>query len=105
MDRSSRRRLAVYLFYAVLSIAFCSPLFARPSGLGVVDWDQHLVYYAEVLKNVVEYAQPPFWSPWYCGGNVLWQNPQVALVSPVYALVTIMPLAVAIKIAIVLHVW
>src|SRR4029450_8661410 len=81
MDRSTRRTLVVYLLYAAVSIVFCSPLFARPFGVGVSDWDQHLFYYAEVLKNVVEYGQAPFWSPWYCGGNVLWQNPQVALLS------------------------
>lgn len=105
MDRSSRRTLLVYLFYAGLSIAFCSPLFAQPTALGVVDWDQHLFYYAEVIKNVVEYAQPPFWSPWYCGGNVLWQNPQVALLSPAYPLAAVAGLALAMKVNIVLHYW
>src|SRR4026207_1836085 len=68
MDRPARRTVVVSLLYAVLSIAFCSPLFARPAGLGVGDWNQPLFYYAEIIKNVVEYAQPPFWSPWYCGG-------------------------------------
>lgn len=105
MDRSSRRTLVVYLLYAVLSIVFCSPLFARPAGVGIFDWDQHLFYYAEVLKNVVEYGQPPFWSPWYCGGNVMWQNPQVALLSPVYPLTAIAGLALAMKLNIVLHYW
>jgi hypothetical protein len=105
MDRPARRTVVVSLLYAVLSIAFCFPLFARPSGLGMGDWDQHLFYYAETIKNVVEYAQPPFWSPWYCGGNVLWQNPQVALLSPTYPLAAAAGLALAMKINIVLHYW
>src|SRR5262249_28223791 len=96
---------AVCSLYAVLSLAFCWPLFAKPFGVGQLDWDQHLFYYAQVIKNVVEYAQPPFWSPWYCGGNVLWQNPQTALLSPVYALTIATGLPLAMKLNIVLHYW
>jgi hypothetical protein len=104
-SRASRRDVAVYLLYGGLSIAFCSPLFVHPTGVGTLDWDQHLFYYAQVLKNVVEYAQAPFWSPWYCGGNVLWQNPQTALLSPVYPLTAIAGLPLAMKLNIVLHYW
>jgi hypothetical protein len=74
-------------------------------ALGVNDWDQHLFYYGTVLKNVVEYGQMPYWNPWYCGGNVMWQNPQIALLSPVYPLAAIVPLQLAMKINIVLHYW
>jgi hypothetical protein len=93
------------LFYGLVSILFCAPLFSRPDGLGANDWDQHLFYYASVLKSVVEYGQPPFWNPWYCGGNVLWQNPQVAVLSPVYPLTAIMSLPMAVKVNILLHYW
>ena len=105
MDQARRRTLSIFAFYGALSILFCQPLFAHPTGLGIFDWDQHLFYYAEVLKNVIEYGQPPFWSPWYCGGNVLWQNPQIALLSPAYLLTLFVPLALAMKINIVLHYW
>jgi len=97
--------LAWCAFYGVLSAAFCAPLFAQPMALGVNDWDQHLFYYGSVLKNVVEYGQMPYWNPWYCGGNVMWQNPQIALLSPVYPLTAIVPLQLAMKINIVLHYW
>lgn len=98
-------RLALVALYGVASYAFCSPLFAQPTALGVFDWDQHLFYYGAVLKNVVEYGQMPFWNPWYCGGNVLWQNPQIAVLSPVYPLTALMPLALAMKVNILLHYW
>ena len=91
--------------YGAISVVFCLPLFERPMGLGGNDWDQHLFYYAAVLKDIVEYGQAPFWNPWYCGGNVLWQNPQVGLLSPVYPLALIMPLQAAMKVNIVLHYW
>ena len=88
-----------------MSVGFCLPLFEQPLALGANDWDQHLFYYGVVLKNAVEYGQPPFWNPWYCGGNVMWQNPQIALLSPVYPLALVMPLQLAMKINIVLHYW
>ena len=105
MNQAWRRPSAICLAYALLSLVFCWPLFARPFGVGLLDWDQHLFYYAEALKNVVEYGQLPLWSPWYCGGNVLWQNPRVALLSPVYPLAIVVPLALAMKVNIVLHYW
>ena len=47
----------------------------------------------------------PFWNPWYCGGNVMWQNPQVAILSPVYPLTAMLSLQLAMKVNIVLHYW
>ena len=91
--------------YGALSILFCWPLFAHPQALGTNDWDQHLFYYGGVLKNLVEYGQMPFWNPWYCGGNVMWQNPQIAILSPVYPLAMVVSLPLAMKINIVLHYW
>ena len=100
-----QRALLFVALYGVLSVVFCAALFEHPNRLGVNDWDQHLFYYGAVLKNVVEYGQAPFWNPWYCGGNVLWQNPQVGLLSPVYPLALVVPLQLAMKINIVLHYW
>ncbi len=97
------RKILVYAFYAFLSITFCLSLFDNVYGLGNHDWDQHQFYYASVLKSVIEYHQWPFWNPWYCGGNVLWQNPQVAILTPVYILGVFFPFVIAVKISIVLH--
>ena len=99
------RAAAPYLLYAAIVAWYCAPLFASPDGVGVYDWDQHLFYYGVVLKNIVEYGQWPFWNPWYCGGNVMWQNPQVALLSPAYPLTAILSLQLAMKVNIVLHYW
>jgi hypothetical protein len=99
------RRLALCILYGALSLIFCWPLFEHPQALGTNDWDQHLFYYGVVLKNIVEYGQMPFWNPWYCGGNVMWQNPQIAVLSPVYPLSMVMSLQLAMKVNIVLHYW
>jgi hypothetical protein len=101
--QTSRRHTLTWLgVYLTLSVAFCWPLFAQPLAAGSGDWDQHLFYYASVLHNAA-FGQLPFWNPWYCGGNVLWANPQVSLISPVYLLALVMPLALAMKINIVGH--
>jgi hypothetical protein len=95
----------VYALYGVLAALFCAPLFAQPHALGISDWDQHFFYYGAVLQSALGYGQPPFWNPWYCGGNVLWGNPQVALLSPVYPLAMVTSLALAMKVNIFLHYW
>ncbi|HUR35789.1 MAG TPA: hypothetical protein VM032_18420 [Vicinamibacterales bacterium] len=94
-----------YLAYAAIALWYCAPLFTSADGLGTHDWDQHLFYYGSVIKSVFEYGQLPFWNPWYCGGNVLWQNPQIPLVSPVFPLALVVSLPLAMKINIALHYW
>lgn len=91
--------------YLIIALYFCAPIFAEPLAPGQSDWDQHLFFAGQVLKNVIEYGSAPFWSPWYCGGNVMWQNPQVALLSPAFLLATLVPLTLAMKLNIVLHYW
>ncbi len=97
------RPVLIAALYAALSVLICARLFAQPNAAGWLDWDQHLFYYASVLRSVVEYGQLPFWNPWYCGGNVLWQNPQVALLSPAYPLALLVSLPFAMKLNIALH--
>src|SRR5438552_2304303 len=105
MQVPTKRAASICALYAALSVLMCAPLFEQPNGVGHFDWDQHLFCYASVLKSIIEYAQWPFWNPWYCGGNVLWQNPQVALFSPAYPLALVLSLPLAMKMNIVLHYW
>ncbi len=98
----ARRAWPSIAVYLALSTAFCWPLFAHPLASGSGDWDQHILYYAVVLRNAA-FGDLPFWNPWYCGGNVLWPNPQVSLVSPVYLLALVMPLTLAMKVNVLAH--
>jgi hypothetical protein len=88
--------------YVVISAAFCWPFFSQPLSSGSGDWDVHLFYYAAVLRNAA-FGDLPFWNPWYCGGNVLWANPQASLVSPVYLLSLAMPITLAMKLNVFGH--
>jgi len=99
MLASRWRVLRWVALYTLLSIAFCWRLFEQPLALGLGDWDSFEFYHASVMRSIA-YGQAPFWNPWACGGNVLWQNPQVPLLSPVYPLALVMPLALAIKLTI-----
>lgn len=97
------RRLAELGLYAALSVYFTWPLLVTGGALGIEDWDPLLFQHGAVLKSLVEYGAPPFWNPWYCGGNVLWQNPQAPLLTPAHPLALVVDLAVAMKINVALH--
>src|SRR4051794_200079 len=95
--------LLPYAAYLTLVSFFCAPLFYDPKGLGIADWDYQFLQHAIVLRSLFEYRQLPFWNPWSCGGNVLWQNPQVALLSLVYPLTPVFSLPVAMKLNVMAH--
>lgn len=97
------RTAAIWFGYAALTLYFTLPLLLSGANLGIGDWDAMLFQHAAVVRSVYEYGEPPFWNPWYCGGHVLWQNPQAPLLSPVYLLAPFMPLAVAMKVVVVAH--
>ena len=100
-----KRAIVIALSYLLLAILFCAPLFRHPYALGAMDWDEKFFHYGTVVKSAIEYGQLPFWNPWQCGGNVLWQNPLIPILSPVYPLAPILTLALAAKVEIVLHYW
>jgi hypothetical protein len=89
--------------YLALTLYFTWPLLASGARLGISDWDPILFQHASVIKSVYEYGAMPFWNPWFCGGDVLWQNPQAPLLTPTYLFALAMPLAVAMKLNIALH--
>jgi hypothetical protein len=102
LPRSRAERLLL-LAYLLLTLYFTAPLLVTGSRLGVEDWDALLFYHASVIRSVYEYGRLPFWNPWYCGGDVLWQNPQVALLSPVYLFSIMVSLPMAMKVNIAVH--
>jgi hypothetical protein len=89
--------------YVALSLYFLWPILETGSALGMEDWDAAFFQHGAVLKAVVEYGQLPFWNPWHCGGNVLWQNPQTPLLTPAYALVLIAGVPLGLKLTVLLH--
>ena len=72
---------------------------------GAVTFAVGFFLYAAVAKSYFAFHQLPFWNPWYCGGNMLWQNPEVAILSPAYLFSLAMPLQRAMQWNIALHVF
>ncbi len=95
--------LLPFLLYAALTAWMTSPLSDSPNAMGISDWDQHSFYDGSFFRSLYGFGQPPFWNPWQCSGNVLWQNPQTAVFSPVYLLALMMSMALAMKINVVLY--
>jgi hypothetical protein len=88
---------------AGLILWLCAPFLENILNLGVRDWDQHLFYYETFLKSILEFTQVPLWNPWYCGGMVLLQNPQIPVFSPFYIFAPLINSIVAMKLTIVIH--
>ena len=89
--------------YFALSLYFLWPILETGSALGTDDWDALLFQHGAVFKAAIEYGQLPFWNPWYCGGNVLWQNPQTPLLTPAYVIALFVGVPLAVKIAVLFH--
>ena len=103
MGRPDRTDRICFGSYVALSLYFTWPLLASGARLGISDWDPILFQHASVIRSVYEYGGMPFWNPWFCGGDVLWQNPQAPLLTPAYLFALAMPLAVAMKLNILVH--
>src|SRR5204863_4849296 len=87
--------------YGALALLFAFSPVAHWSTSHAADGRQ-LLYYEAVMRTL-RYGQPPFWNPWHCGGNVLWQRAEVPVISPVYLLGMIMPLTLANTVNLALH--
>ena len=87
----------------ILVGVYCIPLFYQIDNLGILDWDYHLFVFESFLKSIAEYGQVPFWNPWICGGSVLFQHPQVPMVSFAYLLAPFVGLLLAMKLTIAIH--
>jgi hypothetical protein len=101
--RPDRRDRISFGSYLALSLYFTWPLLASGARLGISDWDPILFQHASVIRSAYEYGSLPFWNPWFCGGDVLWQNPQAPLLTPVHLFALAMPLASAMKLNILVH--
>lgn len=99
-----RREWIVVGAVAILvSVGYCSPLYATWSNWGRWDWDVHLMFHAVPEFTVTEYAQFPLWNPYACGGTALFANPQTRVLSPFFPLHLAFGFLAGIKIEIVAH--
>lgn len=102
-DRKNGVALLQFVLLSLLCFLFCYKLLKNFHYWGVSDWDQHLFYLESPIRVLKTYGQLPLWNPWYQGGMVLFQNPQVILLTPFTLLLLFLDTPEAIKVSIVLH--
>lgn len=85
--KTSFSRWLPFLFFLLLAVVFGSPALRDPGNWGIGDWDQFLFYAEAGRKSIVGYGQFPLWAPYFCGGNVLFANPQSQFLSPSFLLI------------------
>lgn len=92
-----------YTLIFFLSFLFVYQIFENFNYWGLRDWDQDLFWIESPIKVIKDYFQLPLWNPWHCGGNVLFQNPQVPFLTPFTFLYFFFDTPQGIKISILLH--
>src|SRR3954451_10028523 len=97
LRRGRSAPLALYIGLAALAAA---PFVAESFALGAAESAER--HARAVIQSVLAGALP-FWNQWGCGGGVLWQNPAVSVIAPVYVLSAVMPLVLAAKMNVALH--
>lgn len=88
----------VLLLGVLIPFATSLPMLQTYSQTGAWDWDMVLMFLSSVHRSIYHYAQLPFWNPWCCGGNDLWANPQVPIISFTYLFSPFLSMSLAAKI-------
>lgn len=97
LDALAHRRAVALTLFALIALAFTSPLYRRAMHLGHGDWLWFHFTWDTARKTLVEYHELPWWNPYYCGGNLGVANPQAFSLSPLFLLLLPLQTAVAMK--------
>src|SRR3954469_11687130 len=101
LPRIARRWSATPLGLRVaLALVAAAPFIGDAFVLGAAESAER--YHRAIVQSVSS-GQLPFWNPWYCGGTVVWQNPAISVIAPIYLLSGVMPLVLAAKVNVALH--
>lgn len=97
LNALSLRRAIVLPIFALIAVAFVSPLFLHAMNLGHGDWLWHHFVWEAARKSWIEFHEPGWWNPYYCGGNLGVANPQGFALSPFFLMLLPLPTAIAMK--------
>lgn len=71
----------------LFALAFGHGLLVNVGNLGWGDWDQFTARSLEARRSWLEFGQPPFWSPYHCGGVAITEDFQSRAWSPSFLFV------------------
>jgi hypothetical protein len=99
--RASRWAAAIAVPATILVVV--SPLLLHPWALGEHNWDQMNTQREVVVKTLLRFHQFPFWDPYECGGHSAWGSLESdpIVVSPWLPVYLLSPLAIAIRVEVV----
>ncbi|HMY44902.1 MAG TPA: hypothetical protein PKX74_05470, partial [Leptospiraceae bacterium] len=75
----------------------------RDDSLGGNDWDLNFFYTESSALPVRDFAQIPFWNPFYKGGMPLFENPQARTFTPAVFLAPVMGPVRALKFSVFIY--
>ena len=101
--KTSLKHFIAFFTLLLLTLYFCYPITRDLQNIGYWDWDHHLFNHQVPIVSLKLFGQLPLWNPYYCGGHVLWQNPQVRFFTPMFIFHLFFGPVLAIKIEIILH--
>jgi hypothetical protein len=96
-------RLVAFLAVPAMILLVVSPLLVHPWTYGQHNWDQMNTQREVVVKTILRFHQFPFWDPYECGGHPAWGSLESdpILISPWLPVYLLAPLAIAIRVEIV----
>jgi hypothetical protein len=106
LDQWCRRRWVGVLWAALLGAVFLWPLY-RPAvifGQGHGDWLWFHFAWDTARRSWLQFHEPLFWNPYYCGGSFGLANPQSFALSPASLLLSPFPTALGLKLFLSMHV-
>ncbi|MFC2162882.1 hypothetical protein ACFLRF_04300 [Candidatus Altiarchaeota archaeon] len=90
-------------YLAALSLLFVTPLLGDFDNWGFHDWDLHMLVNDVSRATILDYAQIPYWNPYFRGGNPLLTHWASQILSPSFILILAFGTLHGMKIQIITH--
>jgi len=91
-----------FLVSCFLALYYTFPFLIKYNYWGIRDWDLFTTVAAIPVGTVLHYGQFPFWNPYMAGGNVFFQHPEAAVLSPFVILYFLFGAVVGLKIQVLI---
>lgn len=106
VDQASRRRVVGVSWAIVLGAVFLAPLYRADArhAQGHGDWLWFHFAWDTARRSLLQFHEPLYWNPYYCGGSFGLANPQSFALSPSLLLLSPFSTAVGLKLFLSLHV-
>ena len=95
--------IIVLVIFTIISVIYTWPIFQNINNMGVLDWDYYSSYQEIARLSILNFKQIPLWTPYHCGGNILFAYPLLSMPSLSFFLILLFGTIIGLKIGILLH--